>query len=292
MTACRTRPRPSRSTSGSPFATRSSTRASGRRGGRLRLAEVGAADGGLRRGAATASVEARRASACRCSCRTARASSRARAAGAREIAVFTAASETLQPAEHRTRSIDETFARFARVRARGAARRACACAATSRPASAVRTRAPVAPAKVVDVARRLVDVGCDEVSIGDTIGVAVPTQVSDVDGPSPRCELRRGAWRCTSTTPAARRSPTCSPRCRRGSRSSTAPPAVSAAARTLRAPAGTSRPRICCTCSTAWASRPASTSRGGGGVARGGAPARPDPAQPLPAGVRPVVATS
>jgi isopropylmalate/homocitrate/citramalate synthase len=32
------------------------------------------------------------------------------------------------------------------------------------------------------VARRLVDAGCDEVSIGDTIGVAVPTQVADVVG--------------------------------------------------------------------------------------------------------------
>ena len=40
----------------------------------------------------------------------------------------------------------------------------------------------VAPERVVDVARRLVDAGCDEVSIGDTIGVAVPTQVADVMG--------------------------------------------------------------------------------------------------------------
>ena len=36
------------------------------------------------------------------------------------------------------------------------------------------------PARVVDVARRLADLGCDEISIGDTIGVAVPTQVEDV----------------------------------------------------------------------------------------------------------------
>ena len=38
------------------------------------------------------------------------------------------------------------------------------------------------PERVLDVARRLVDAGCDEVSIGDTIGVAVPTQVADVMG--------------------------------------------------------------------------------------------------------------
>jgi hydroxymethylglutaryl-CoA lyase len=40
----------------------------------------------------------------------------------------------------------------------------------------------VAPAKVLEVARRLMEAGCDEVSIGDTIGVAVPTQVTDVMG--------------------------------------------------------------------------------------------------------------
>ncbi|HSD65581.1 MAG TPA: hydroxymethylglutaryl-CoA lyase, partial [Vicinamibacteria bacterium] len=35
---------------------------------------------------------------------------------------------------------------------------------------------------VVEVVRRLVDAGSDEVSIGDTIGVAVPTQVEDLVG--------------------------------------------------------------------------------------------------------------
>jgi hydroxymethylglutaryl-CoA lyase len=41
---------------------------------------------------------------------------------------------------------------------------------------------PVDPARVVEVARRLYEAGCHEVSIGDTIGVAVPTQVHDVMG--------------------------------------------------------------------------------------------------------------
>ena len=40
----------------------------------------------------------------------------------------------------------------------------------------------VDPARVVDVARRLRDAGCHEISIGDTIGVGVPTQVTDVMG--------------------------------------------------------------------------------------------------------------
>ena len=41
---------------------------------------------------------------------------------------------------------------------------------------------PVDPGRVVAVAERLAAIGCDEVSIGDTIGVAVPTQVADVVG--------------------------------------------------------------------------------------------------------------
>jgi hydroxymethylglutaryl-CoA lyase len=40
----------------------------------------------------------------------------------------------------------------------------------------------VDPVRVVEVARRLLEGGCHEVSVGDTIGVAVPTQVSDVVG--------------------------------------------------------------------------------------------------------------
>ena len=35
---------------------------------------------------------------------------------------------------------------------------------------------------MVEVARRLEAAGCDEISIGDTIGVGVPTQVTDVMG--------------------------------------------------------------------------------------------------------------
>src|ERR1035438_8793142 len=38
---------------------------------------------------------------------------------------------------------------------------------------------PAAPARVT---RRLLDAGCDEVSVGDTIGVGVPTQVPEVVG--------------------------------------------------------------------------------------------------------------
>jgi hydroxymethylglutaryl-CoA lyase len=105
---------------------------------------------------------------------------RARAAGAREIAVFTAASETFNR-RNINASIDESFARFAQflpearrdgLWIRGYVSTCFGCPYEGR----------VAPGAVVEVARRLVAAGCDGVSIGDTIGVAVPTQVSDVMG--------------------------------------------------------------------------------------------------------------
>ena len=104
----------------------------------------------------------------------------ARAAGAREIAVFTAASETFNR-RNTNATIDESFARFASfvpdakregLRVRGYVSTCFGCP----------YEGAVPPERVVDVARRLVDAGCDEVSIGDTIGVAVPTQVADVMG--------------------------------------------------------------------------------------------------------------
>jgi hydroxymethylglutaryl-CoA lyase len=105
---------------------------------------------------------------------------RALAAGAREIAVFTAASETFSR-RNTNASIDESFSRFATflpeakrggLRVRGYVSTCFGCP----------YEGAVPPERVVEVARRLVEAGCDEVSIGDTIGVAVPTQVVDVIG--------------------------------------------------------------------------------------------------------------
>src|SRR5262245_791665 len=104
----------------------------------------------------------------------------AREAGCREIAVFTAASESFNR-KNINASIDESFARFAEFVpearregfwVRGYISTCFGCPYEGR----------VAPAKVVEVARRLVETGCDEISVGDTIGVAVPTQVTDVMG--------------------------------------------------------------------------------------------------------------
>ena len=105
---------------------------------------------------------------------------RARAAGAREIAVFTAASETFSR-KNTNASIDESFARFAAFlpEARGEGMRVRGYVST---AFGCPYEGAVAPDRVVSVARRLLEAGCDEVSIGDTIGVAVPTQAAEVVG--------------------------------------------------------------------------------------------------------------
>ena len=104
----------------------------------------------------------------------------ARAAGAREIAVFTAASETFNR-KNINATIDESFQRFAEfvpeavredVWVRGYVSTCFGCPYEGR----------VDPARVVEVARRLLAVGCHEISIGDTIGVGVPSQVTDLMG--------------------------------------------------------------------------------------------------------------
>jgi hydroxymethylglutaryl-CoA lyase len=106
---------------------------------------------------------------------------RARASDVREIAVFTAASETFSR-KNINASIDESFARFAEfvpeahkaeMWVRGYVSTCFGCP----------YEGAVDPARVVEVARRLVEeTGCHEVSIGDTIGVAVPSQVEDMIG--------------------------------------------------------------------------------------------------------------
>jgi isopropylmalate/homocitrate/citramalate synthase len=104
----------------------------------------------------------------------------AMAAGAREIAVFTAASETFNK-RNINASIDESFDRFAsfvpQARAESVWIRGYVSTCFGCP-----YEGSIDPTKVVEVATRLREIGCDEISIGDTIGVAVPSQVTDVMG--------------------------------------------------------------------------------------------------------------
>jgi hydroxymethylglutaryl-CoA lyase len=105
---------------------------------------------------------------------------RALEAGVRSISIFTAASETFNR-RNINMSIDESFANYEPVARRALAEGlrlrgyvSCACGCPYEGA--------VAPEKVLEVTARLLDIGCSEVSIGDTIGVGTPLQVQGLAG--------------------------------------------------------------------------------------------------------------
>jgi isopropylmalate/homocitrate/citramalate synthase len=103
---------------------------------------------------------------------------RAEAAGVEAVAVFTAASEAFT--HHNIgMTIEESLAAFAPVLELAAAagwwRRGYVSTAFGCPYSG-----DVATEAVVEVAAALMDLGCDEISIGDTIGVAHPDDVRRV----------------------------------------------------------------------------------------------------------------
>ena len=99
----------------------------------------------------------------------------AHAAGAEEIAIFAAASETFSQ-RNTNCSIAESFDRFAPV-----------VVAAKRDGVAVRGyvscvvdcpyEGPIATKAVASVARRLLELGCYEVSLGETIGTATPGRI-------------------------------------------------------------------------------------------------------------------
>jgi hydroxymethylglutaryl-CoA lyase len=103
---------------------------------------------------------------------------RAMAAGVREIAVFTAASDTFAQRNIRM-SIDDSLNVFrvviARAHADGITVRASVSTAFGCPFEGA-----VPAASVVRIAQQLLEAGADTLSIADTIGVATPNQVIDV----------------------------------------------------------------------------------------------------------------
>jgi isopropylmalate/homocitrate/citramalate synthase len=103
---------------------------------------------------------------------------RAMEAGVRAIAVFTAASEAFAKANIRM-SIAESVARFATVVKRAKADGMWVRAAIST-AFGCPFQGEVAVADVVRVSSLLLDLGVDELSVADTIGVGTPNQVYDV----------------------------------------------------------------------------------------------------------------
>jgi hydroxymethylglutaryl-CoA lyase len=99
----------------------------------------------------------------------------ARAAGADEVAIFGAASEAFSQ-KNINCSVAESLARFAPVlaaaktdgiRVRGYVSCVVGCP----------YQGEVAPAEVAKVAKALLDMGCYEISLGDTIGVGTPAKV-------------------------------------------------------------------------------------------------------------------
>lgn len=103
---------------------------------------------------------------------------RARAAGAQDVAVFTAASEAFNQ-KNINASIDESLARFApvmeRARADGVAVRGYVSTVLGCP-----YQGAVPLADVVRVARSLHAMGCHEISLGDTIGVGTPGKAREM----------------------------------------------------------------------------------------------------------------
>jgi hydroxymethylglutaryl-CoA lyase len=126
------------------------------------------------------------------------------AAGAKLIAVFAAASESFSRANINC-SISESIERFkpvlARAKADGVRVRGYISTVLGCP-----YEGEIKPQAVVDVAKVLWDLGCYEISLGDTIGVGTPLKARQllraVAGHVPMANPP-----CISTTPMARRWP-------------------------------------------------------------------------------------
>ncbi|EPU0890878.1 hydroxymethylglutaryl-CoA lyase [Acinetobacter baumannii] len=102
----------------------------------------------------------------------------AQAVGCKEVAVFTAASESFTR-KNINCSIDESFEKFSDVMAAAKAhnirvRGYVSCIVDCPYEGAI------APEQVVKVVKRLYDMGCYEVSLGETIGTATPDRVQKV----------------------------------------------------------------------------------------------------------------
>lgn len=95
-----------------------------------------------------------------------------------KVSVFTAASESFSR-RNTNATIAETLERFKpvvdRARSAGLAVRGYVSCAIACP-----FEGPIEPTKVLDVARRLVEIGVDELDYGDTIGAGTPALIADL----------------------------------------------------------------------------------------------------------------
>jgi hydroxymethylglutaryl-CoA lyase len=176
------------------------------------------------------------------------------AAGAKLIAVFAAASESFSRANINC-GIAESIERFkpvvARAKADGVRVRGYISTVLGCP-----YEGEIKPQAVVDVARVLWDLGCYEVSLGDTIGVGTPLKAREllraVAGHVPMANL---AMHFHDTYGQALANLYAG--MEEGCRLLDSAAAASAAAPTRPAPPATWQPRTWSTCSRAWGSRPA-----------------------------------
>ncbi|WP_329033168.1 hydroxymethylglutaryl-CoA lyase [Streptomyces sp. NBC_01725] len=103
---------------------------------------------------------------------------RALALGVRQVAVFASATESFAKA-NLNRTLDESLAMFEPVVARARAERLHVRGYLSM-CFGDPWEGPVPVGQVARLVRTLVDMGCDEVSLGDTIGVATPGHVQSL----------------------------------------------------------------------------------------------------------------
>jgi hydroxymethylglutaryl-CoA lyase len=103
---------------------------------------------------------------------------RAVLSGVKHIAVFTAASETFTQ-KNINMSVDDSLKTIAEV-TKQAARMGLWVRGYVSTSFVCPYEGRVAPEKVLSVVSRLLDLGVNEISLGDTIGAAVPTQVEAV----------------------------------------------------------------------------------------------------------------
>ena len=127
------------------------------------------------------------------------------AAGAKVIAVFAAASEGFSRANINC-TVAELIERFkpvlARAKADGIKVRGYISCVLGCP-----YEGEIKPQAVVDVAKTLWDLGCYEVSLGDTIGVGTPAEGAGSCCARFPARCRCKTSRCIFTTPMARRWP-------------------------------------------------------------------------------------
>lgn len=103
---------------------------------------------------------------------------RALSAGAKRVAVFVAASESFSQ-RNTNRSIEAGMEETARV-VEAATRVGVTVRGYLSTVFVCPFEGSIAPAVAADLARRLLEMGCDQVSLGDTIGAAVPEDIDRV----------------------------------------------------------------------------------------------------------------